>query len=228
VSVASFALVALVACGGDSKPDAKDDAVQLPAQCTAAPYTVVAQRTGDEPAGSESFQVISAVAVPIPLVPNADESIPSAQVMEQGATTELLGYSLLFGDETFGPADVGLFSGYAPEATGKSRGSVGIFPNTTTPLKAGDVLVPAPMDGLGMFTTLYNIIIDFKATPDESTAYVNEIEGSVTILGITDQEICIDVDLSWEVSSFGSDADSTLTLQGVFTATLAERTLPFT
>ena len=40
--------------------------------------------------------------------------------------------------------------------------------------------------------------------------------------------LCIDVDLSWDYSDFSSSADGVLTVQGIFTAPLAARSLPFT
>jgi hypothetical protein len=50
----------------------------------------------------------------------------------------------------------------------------------------------------------------------------------VTILAPDGSFLCIDVDLSWDYSDFGSSADGTLTVQGIFTAPLAARSLPFT
>ena len=206
---------------------APSDDAALPAECTPAPYTVTAVRDGAQPAGAADYQVVGTAGLPLPLVPDAAQALTSTQVFEQGATTDLLGYVVFFGDEAFGPADVSMFGGYAPTAEGSSRGSISIFPATTTPLAVGDVLTPGSLDGLQMLTTLNRILLDFKASPDETTAYLDSIAGQVTILGLNSSSICVDVDLSWAYAG-GSDADGTLTVKGIFTAPLADRTIAFT
>lgn len=210
---------------GDSTP-ATDTA--LPAECVQPPFTVVAERDGDNAAGSAAYEVASTVGLPIPLVPNKSGAIAGTDVLTKGAETDLLGYVLFFGDEQFGVNDVSMFGGYAPTAAGRSRGAISIFPHTTTPLAAGDVLTPGLLDGLDMTTTLFRVTMDFKATPDELTGYLDTIEGSVSILALTDTAICLDVDLTWAYSDFGSEALGTLTVKGIFSAPLAPRTMAFT
>jgi len=229
----------LAACGGSDKgssggaPDAASTteapAGTLPAGCSLAPFTVVAQRDGEQPAGSATYGVVSAVALPVPLVPKSSVSAtdPGA-VMAAGATTDLLGYVIIFGDEQFGPESVSLFGGYGPEAAAHTRGDVAIFPNSTTPLAAGDVLTPGALDGLGLTTTLFRVAMDFKATPDEVMSYMGDMRGTVTIVALTADAICLDIDLSWDYSDFSSAALGTLTLKGTFAATLTDRTMPFT
>lgn len=216
------------AAGLDTTVAAGGDDTALPAECTPAPYTVSAVRDGEKPAGAADYQVIGTAALPIPLVPDAAQALTPAQVSEQGDTTDLLGYVVFFGDEAFGPADVSMFGGYAPTVEGKSRGAISLFPATTTPLAVGDVLTPGSLDGLEMLTTLNRVNLDFKATPDELTSYLDSVEGQVTILGLNSSSICVQVDLSWGYTGGGPDPDGALTVTGIFTAPLAERTLPFT
>lgn len=206
--------------------DGADSTAGLPAQCTAAPYTVTALRDGSKPAGSAEFGVTSAAAIPVPLVPNADNTIPFDEVMQLGDTTDLLLYSLIFADEPIDAASVDMFSGYTPVGTGKARGFISIAPTSNAPLKAGDVITPGELE-LGLQTTLSQVGMDFKSTPDELTAYLESAVGQVTILGLTESAICIDVDLSWKYSDFGSEALGTLQLKGIFTAPLAPRSFPF-
>lgn len=234
----ALALVALVAisCGGGSasKKGTKNSVgsttggeTTMPAECVQPPFSVVAQRDGEQAAGSTTYAVASTAALPIPLVPNKDGAIPAADLTAKGENTDLVGYVLFFGDEQFGPADVSMFGGYAPDAPDHSRGTVSIFPHTTSPLAAGDVLTPGTLDGLSMTTPLFRVTMDFKAAPDELTSYLGTIEGSVRIVALTASAICLDVDLAWRYSDFGSKALGTLTLKGVFTAALAPRTMPF-
>ncbi|MDO8389156.1 MAG: hypothetical protein Q7V57_01605 [Actinomycetota bacterium] len=235
----ALALVAVLAtaCGSDDaaprgsivwggSTPAADTA--LPAECVQPPFTVVAERDGDNAVGSATYEVTSTVGLPIPLVPNKDGAISGVDVMSKGADTDLLGYVLFFGDEQFGPGDVSMFGGYAPTAEGHSRGTVSIFPHTTTPLAAGDVLTPGLLDGLDMTTTLFRVTMDFKATPDELTSYLDTIKGSVRIVAVTETTLCLDVDLTWDYSDFSSEALGALTVKGIFTATLAPRTMAFT
>ena len=207
---------------------AVDTGAGLPAECSPAPYQVQAQRDGEQAAGSAALDVIGSAALPIPLVPNKAGTLTDAQVRTGGATTDLLGYAVFFGDEPFGPSDISMFGGYEPTAAGKSRGNVSIFPDTTTPIAVGDVLTPGTLDGLDMLTTFNRVNMDFKASPDELTAYLGAITGSVTVLGLTEAAICLDVDLAWEYSDFGSSALGTLTVRGTLTAPLAPRSVPFT
>jgi hypothetical protein len=206
--------------------DALGSTAGLPAQCTAAPYTVTALRDGSKPAGSAEFTVTSAAAIPVPLVPNADNTIPFDEVMQLGETTDLLLYSLIFADESIDIAAVDMFSGYTPVGAGKARGFISIAPTSSAPLKAGDVVKPGQLE-LGLQTTLSQVGMDFKSTPDELTAYLESAVGQVTILGLTESAICIDADLSWKYSDFGSEALGTLQLKGIFTAPLAPRSFPF-
>ena len=205
-----------------------DGTAAFPAQCTSTPYTVVAQRDGNQPAGSATYGVIGATALPIPLVPDKAQALAPERVRELGASTDLLGYVLFFGDESFGSGDVSLFGGYGPTLEGKSRGNIVIVPNSTAPLAAGDVLTAGSIEALGMLTTFNRVNIDFKATPTELTAYLDTIAGSVTILGLSDAAICLDVKLSWAYSDGSGVAGGTLTFEGTFTAPLGERTTPFT
>jgi hypothetical protein len=200
----------------------------LPPECVPTPYTVTAQRDGAQPAGAAAFEVVGAAGLPIPLVPDKAQALDPAQAMEQGASTDLLGYVVFFGDEAFGPADVSMFGGYEPSAEGASRGTISIFPATTAPLAVGDAITPGALDGLEMFTTLSRVTMDFKAGPDELTSYLESIAGQVTVLGLNASSICLDVDLTWQYTDGGPDALGTLTLKGIFTAPLAARTQPFT
>lgn len=207
--------------------EAEIDVGGLPSECVPAPFSVVAQRDGEEPAGSQSFEVVGAAALPIPLVPDKAGTLSPAQVTEQGADTDLLGYVLFFGDEEFGPSDVSMFGGYAPTADGASRGTISIFPKTNTPIAVGDIFTAGALDGLEMVTTLQSVLMDFKATPDELTSYLNDIGGSVTVLGLTETALCLGVGLTWEYSN-GSEAKGRLIVKGTFTAPMAPRSLPFT
>lgn len=237
-AISVVALVALAACGGSEKSKGDHSGgngvaatqpannTPLPAECTLPPFTAHVVRDGGLAAGSETYEVIGAAGVQIPLVPDKAQTLTYEQSSEMGRTTDLIGYGLLFGDEVFGVEDVSFFGGYAPEAAGKTRGVVSIYPHTLTPLAVGDVVTPQPMDALGMFTTLNNIGIDFKTAPDEYMGYVNGIRGTVTILGLNDDAICLDVDVAWDVSDLGTSSEGVLTIKGIFTAPLSERTLP--
>ena len=230
--------VLLAACGGSGKSSSHRSSTgdtsaagatnntPLPAECTLAPFTAHVVRDGGIAAGSDTYAVIGAAALQIPIVPDKTQTLPPEQAIQMGNDTDLVGYGLLFGDEAFGVDDVSLFSGYAPVAAGKSRGVVSIYPSTLTPLAVGDVVTPQPMDALNMYTTLNNIGIDFKTAPEEYMGYTGAVRGSVTILGLNDAAICLSVDLAWDASDIATNATGTLTIQGIFTAPLAQRTLP--
>lgn len=241
MAAAAICALLLVSCGGDDMDgdDGADASVEgagddggdatgptgtLPAECQMPPYTVAAFRDGEIPAGSEQFEVVSAVAVEIPIVPNGSDQLTLDEVFAQQETTDLVGYAILFADEMIDESSVSLFGGWDPVGEGKTRGNVGVYPNSTTPLAAGDKITPGMLDGLDLITTLKRIGMDLKAT-DGISAYLDDPVGSVTILGLTDDAICLDVDLSWEYGDFGIDALGTLTIKGVFAAEIVTRTM---
>jgi hypothetical protein len=227
-------IVTLVACGGgddasgpdtapgtvaNTAPDTVPDtvvAVPLPVECVTAPYSIVFERTGSEPAGSPSFAVVDAVALPIPIVPDPDGTGDQSEALAEAATTDLLGYSLIVADEPIDDGEIGLFGGYEP-SEGRQRGFVSIFPSSPTPLAAGDVVVPGEPDELELFTTINLVGLDLKAAPDENNSYLDQAEGSVTVLAITPQALCLDVDLVW------ATGDGELTMRGVVTGRMLER-----
>jgi hypothetical protein len=214
------------ASDGKSAAESQGDTGGFPAECKPAPYSVTAVRDGAKPAGSATFGVVSAAAIPTPLVPNPDNAMPFEEVMKAGDTTDLLLYSLIFADEEFDAKSVDMFSGYTPVGSGKARGFISIAPISSAPLKVGDVVKPGELV-LDLQTTLSQVGMDFKAAPDELNAYLETAVGQVTILGLSDSAICIDADLSWKYSDFGSEAVGTLQLKGVFSAPLAPRSIPF-
>ena len=241
MAAAAICALLLVSCGSDDKngdggavdgsvdgtgEDGADDSgpvATLPAECQMPPYTVAAFRDGESLAGSEQFEVISAAAVEIPLVPNASGQLTIEQVLELQESTDLVGYAILFADEVIEPGSVSLFGGWEPVGAGNIRGNVGIYPNSTTPLAVGDVITPGIIDSLGMTTSLKRIGMDLKVS-DERNSYLNDAVGSVTIIGLTDDAICFDVDLSWEYGGF-SGAQGTLNIKGIFAAEIVTRTM---
>ncbi|HQZ35325.1 MAG TPA: hypothetical protein PK020_12945 [Ilumatobacteraceae bacterium] len=191
----------------------------LPAECAMPPVTVVAQRVGSSPIGSDAFVVSDAVALPIPIVPDPDSSIAEADKKSLAAATELLGYSLVFADE---PIESGLVLEYEPTAEGKLRGAVSIFPSAGVPLAAGDVVVYGEVSGLSF--SLPTVGMDLASFDEDTNMYLDEPSGQVTVVGITDDAMCLDVDLTWAVSD---PADNTLTIRGVVAGRLLPRSSLF-
>lgn len=220
-------VAALVACGGGDDASGPDTAgttidtpdtvpAPLPAECSLPPYVIEFERTGSEPAGSATFEVVDAAALPIPIVPDPDGTGDQGAALAEAATTDLLGYSLIVADEPIDDGEVSLFGGYDP-SEGRIRGFVSIFPSSPTPLAAGDVVVPGTPDELELFTTVNLVGLDLKAAPGESNSYLDQAEGSVTVLAITPQAVCLDVDLVW------ATGDGALAMRGVVAGRMLER-----
>ena len=189
----------------------------LPAECVLPPVTVRAQRVGPSPIGSDAFAVTDAVVVPIPIVPNPDGALSAEETKALAATTDLLGYSLVFADEEIEGAG-SMFFQYEPSTAGKLRGLVSIFPAAGVPFVAGDVVVDGEVPGLSI--PLPTIGMDLAAFEQSTNVYLGEPAGQVAVLGATDDALCLDVDLTWSVND---PADNTLTIRGVFTGRLLDR-----
>jgi hypothetical protein len=116
-----------------------------------------------------------------------------------------------------------MFGGYEPTED-NSRGFVSIAPSSPDrPLRKGDVVTPGPASGLNTFTVLTLVAMDLKAVPGELTSYLGDAEGQVEIVALTDEAMCLDVDLTWNYSDFGAEPLGAVTIKGVFAAPLAQR-----
>lgn len=242
LALSTAALLILTACGGEgtigSEPDSSNttDAAAtdlvtasdlvtttqpagagLPEGCVVPPFTATAQRVGSAPIGSDAFGVTDAVAVPIPVVPNPDGALSADETTSLAGTTDLLGYSLVFADEPIVGAG-GMFFEYEPVTAGKLRGLVSIFPATGVPFVAGDVVSYGVVPGLSI--PLPTIGLDLAAFDQSTNSYLGDPVGQVTVLGITHDAMCLDVDLTWALND---PADNTLTIRGVFAARLLDR-----
>jgi len=234
----AVALLALAACGDDgdgatnsqpgetaATPDTAtpDTATPLPsgagllAECVLPPVTVMAQRVGPSPIGSDTFAVTDAVIIPVPIVPNPDGALSAEETKALAATTDLLGYSLVFADEEI-TGGGSMFFQFEPSTAGKLRGLVSIFPATGVPFVAGDVVVYGEVSGLSI--PLPTMGMDFAEFEQDLNTYRGDPTGQVAVLGITDEALCLDVDLTWKVND---PADNTLTIRGVFTGRLLDR-----
>jgi len=189
----------------------------LPAKCVPPPVAVTAQRVGSSPLGSDAFGLIDAVAIPIPIVPNPDAALSAEETKTLAVTTDLLGYSLVFADEEI-TGGGRMFFQFEPSTAGKLRGLVSIFPAAGAPLVAGDVVVYGEAAGLSI--PLPTMGADLVAFDQGTNTYLNEPTGQVAVLGITDDAVCLDVDLTWKVND---PDDNVLTIQGVFVGRLLDR-----
>jgi hypothetical protein len=194
-------------------------AAGLPPECRTVPFTLIALGASDPPLGSEMFEAAGAVAVPVPVVPDKDQQLDPAEALRLAQETDLLGYTLYFGDEPIDAASTGVFDDRPLDGT--LRGMVAIFPPTESPIVTGSVLEPGPIQ-FELFSSLSVVNFDIKSA-DGFTAYLEQPVGQVSILGLTDSALCVDVDLEW------STADgATARIDGVVTAELAPRSsLPF-
>jgi len=194
----------------------------FPAECVLPPVTVTAQRVGTAPIGSDAFGLIDAVVVPLPIVPNPDDALTQEEMKVLATTTDLLGYTLVFADEEISRS-INPFSIYEPSTAGKLRGQVGIFPSAGVPFAAGDVVVYGEVPGLSIpLPTMGMDLAEFEQ--DLINTYLNDPSGQVEVLGITDEALCLDVDLTWDLNDPKGDV---LTLRGVFTGRLIDRSTLF-
>ena len=208
---------------GGVAPDAEPATAEpLPAECSLPPVTATVQREGSAPAGSANFEVVDAVALPIPIVPNPGSTIEPAKVAELAATTDLLGYAMILGDESI-TGESAVSVGYDPVADGKLRALVSVYPSSATPLAVGDIVTDALTEGLSF--PLPTIGMDLKTSEDGTNTYLNSVVGQVAVLAITTDTLCLDIDLSWTLNQ---PEGNTLTIKGVFAGRLLDRSTAMT
>lgn len=217
-AVLSVAAVMLLAgCGaseGDPAVAGGQDDTGLPAACVLPPTSVEAARTGSSPAGGDAFEVADAVALPTPIVPNPDGALSREEMSARAASTDLFGYSLIFSNEPIadGSIEVDLFDD-VPE--GETLGTVTIFPAASEPLAAGDVVTDGATKGLSV--PLPRIGADLRISTDDTNSYLDSPAGQVEVLALTADNLCLDVDLTWELND---PEGNVLTINGVLTGRL--------
>jgi hypothetical protein len=210
---------ALTTDPADSEPESGE---ALPTECALPPFTATVQREGSDPAGSDDFEVVDAVTLPIPIVPDPSSTVDAAETSELAATTDLLGYSMIFGDEPIRDATAG-FGAYEPVEDGRLRAVVSVFPASSDPLVAGDVVTDGRIEGLSI--PLPTIGMDLKTSEDDTNVYLDSVVGQVEVLAVTAGAVCLDIDLSWTLDQ---PDGNTLTIEGVVAGRLLDRATSLT
>lgn len=196
--------VVLVGCGGGSS-DAADgptttSATVLPAACKPAPVTIDLRAGGDHPAGSESFEVVDAVARRVPILPGEMAFDPAelSGLEKKAAVTPLAAYTVYLADFDL-PVD--LLEGASPSpvspAEGQTLGALTVVPATDAGLAAGDVVVDGEPD-LDARSTLKTLTLTVFADGDTTAQAYTDVTGQATVLAVDESTLCLDVDVTFE------------------------------
>lgn len=198
-----FALL-LASCGGNGGggpgPGGGDGGQDLPAECPQTPFTMRLEADYEEALGGEEFTVQDAVARRVPILPGlepTDDPDEIAAREEQAAQTDLALYTVYLSDAQIDRTAIeGFGFGLVEPEPGQLVASLSIVPSDEAGFEAGDVV-----DADGDFeydptTTLaeLSLIVSTAEEPQPFQA-IDETEGQVEVVALTEDAICLEVDV---------------------------------
>ncbi|WP_421120584.1 hypothetical protein ACE2AJ_04520 [Aquihabitans daechungensis] len=199
VVLVAGALVALVGCGGGGGDDAAatTTAPKAPEGCDAAPFPIQLG-VGEGTAGS-SFEVADAAAQRVAILPGkmAFDAGEMAGLTSQAAVSPLGQYTVYVSDDTIDTAQLE-GNGEGSVADGSATvAAIRVVPAAEGGFVAGEVV--APTGELGYVTRSDQVPVRAAVVPKgskEPLTVTDDLTGTVTVLEVGDESICLDVDLT--------------------------------
>lgn len=196
----------LAACGGGGgSEDAAEETTTtteaaLPAECQAPPVTLDLRAEGDRPAGSEAFEATEAVALRTPILPGElafdGSSLSSAQ--SKAEITPLAAYSIYLSDFEVDQAELtGRGLGVITPPDGGTLGVLSLVPPTEEGLAVGDVITSEDL-GYETNSSLRQLSLMVIADGQAAGMPYTDVTGQAEVLALTDDQICVDFDVTFE------------------------------
>ncbi|HUF84582.1 MAG TPA: hypothetical protein VMQ81_08340 [Acidimicrobiia bacterium] len=191
----------LVGAAPGTAPAAPAGSDGFPAKCERPPFTMRLESGADPAAGGAEFEVADAVARRVPILTGRDEPGQTQEELErlekQAAKTRLAMYQIFVADFRIPRRDVtGEFSGAFPEIDpkpGRTAGTISVVPVRARGFKRGDVV--RFEDELRYEITTTFSTVGLGVSSSESEDAIGTLTGRVKILGVDEDQICVDVDL---------------------------------
>ncbi len=195
----------LAACGGGGGSDAAEQTTTtseaaLPAECQAAPVTVDLRAEGDRPAGSDAFEATEVVALRTPILPGelAFDGSSLAAAQSKAEITPMAAYSIYLSDFEVDQAELkGRGLGQITPPAGGTVGVLSLVPATDAGLAAGDVVTAEEL-GYETNSSLRPLSLMVLADGESVGMPYTDVTGQAEVLALTDDQICVDFDVTFE------------------------------
>ena len=203
MAAAAVCVGALAGCGGggSSSPDAATTtAPAIPAACKKPPVTIDLEAGGSAPAGSKTFEVTSAAARRVAILPGEMAFDPAdlSGLEKKAGVTPLALYTLYLADFRLSKAALSGVS-MVPVEPGKDQtlGALTLVPTTEAGFSEGDVVTDAEL-GYKATTSFKALSLTVFANGDTTGQAYTDVTGQATILQLSDKTICVDFDVTLE------------------------------
>jgi hypothetical protein len=197
---AVVAATALASCGSDGGQAATTTTSGVPAACKGAPLTMAL--TGPEGLGSTSFQVKDAVARRVAIIPQGVtfEADERSGLESQARTTPTLQYQVYLADFPLSRSAMGAASTdlVEPVSKGGTYGLLILSPERLSGIQVGSEVVDGPLG----YETIQPIgRLALRVNPAEAHPFYEPAapKGRVKVLALSDDSICLDVDVQMVV-----------------------------
>jgi hypothetical protein len=197
----------LVGCGGGGGSD--DDAaqtteapaaVELPAECVAAPVTVDVRAEGERPAGSEAFEATDVVALRTPILPGemAFDGSGLSGLQSKAEITPLAAYSVYLADFEVPRAELtGVSLGRITPPAGQTVAVLSMVPPSEAGLATGDVITSGEL-GFETTSTLTPLSLTVFTDGDTTGMASTDVTGQAEVLHVDDEQLCVAFDVTFE------------------------------
>ena len=200
-----LASTVLVACGGGggsegAAEDTTTTEAALPAECQAPPVTLDLRAEGERPAGSEAFEATEAVALRTPILPGElafdGSSLSAAQ--SKAEITPMAAYSIYLSDFEVDREELtGRGLGLITPPDGGTLGVLSLVPATEEGLAVGDVVTSEEL-GYETNSSLRPLSLMVLADGEMAGMAYTDVTGQAEVLALTDDQICVDFDVTFE------------------------------
>ncbi|MGH9164163.1 MAG: hypothetical protein ACRDZW_01445 [Acidimicrobiales bacterium] len=204
-----LATLALASCGGGddgggggdakAKTQTSTAAQALPPACAKPPLTMRLEARGETPAGGPEFKVTDAAARRVPIVLGEKQGTDPASVARQtmkAKVSQVAFYTLYLSDSRIDRKELtGNGFGNLKPPPGGTIGALSIVPGRDVGLKVGDVVTYAAKPDYETVTTFSAITLSIDSDQHHGPDALNDITGQVTVLALTDDVICLDINI---------------------------------
>lgn len=229
-AVAAVAALVLASCGGSDDGNGSGASTEggatapstssqaLPAACTKPPLSMRLEALGAAPTGGAEFKVTDAAARRVPIVlgekDGGTDAAATARQIKKAKTSKVALYTLYLADYSIDRKELtGNGFGALKPPPGGTIGTLSIVPSRDIGLQVGDVVTFANKPGYETSTTLSPLGLTIESDQHPGPDAYTDITGQVTVLALSDDLICLDIDM--EVLGVGGPA---LAAKGVVVA----------
>lgn len=181
-----------------AEPVAETSPGPLPEGCTLPPVTLRLEAGGPAAAGGPAVTVTDAVAVRVPILPEADLTHSSREeLIDAAASTPLALYSLFLADFPIDRSRLGGFTSLKP-GPGQLLATLSIVPTSPDGFHTGDVADTADDFAYETVTTFAETqLVVLGGDHPGALAGYDDARGEVSILHVDEQVLCVDIDLEY-------------------------------